>query len=143
MNCPLDHTETERVTYENCVEVDRCPACRGMWLDHGELEQIQDARENDYRKELTELPDVLTDVHKMVFSAAKPLLACPKCQRQMERREYGYCSLILIDACPNGHGVWLQDGEIQALEQFFERSRADTAGIRRGFLASLKELFGR
>ena len=39
MLCPIDGTElvmTERAG----VDVDYCPACRGVWLDRGELDKI-------------------------------------------------------------------------------------------------------
>ena len=40
-------------------------------------------------------------------------------------RPYGFGSQILIDACPEDCGIWLDAGEIQALEKFFERSQAE------------------
>lgn len=38
-------------------------------------------------------------------------------------------------------GIWLDKGEIEALEVFFERSQIDTRDIREGFLRSLVTLF--
>jgi Zn-finger nucleic acid-binding protein len=75
---------------------------------------------------------------------AAQTIACPKCGDPMARREYGFCSQVLIDVCPRCHGVWLDHRELGALEVFFERARgeaeSDAADIERSFLASLREL---
>ena len=125
MDCPRDGTKLEAKIYEANIEVDACARCGGMFLDKGELEQIQAASEHDYAKALAEQPDSL----KEMFGAANQELAgpatCPRCGTEMDMRSYGYGSQILIDACPEGCGIWLDAGEIQALEKFFERSQAE------------------
>ena len=50
------------LTLVNCLEcdhqfdffpgVDRCPACNGVWLDHGELEEITKFQEVGFLKNL-------------------------------------------------------------------------------------------
>ena len=50
---------------------------------------------------------------------------------------------IEIDYCPKCRGVWLDRGELQALEVFAERFRAEERkDARRGFFARLRGLFG-
>lgn len=39
MKCPIDGT-TLVITDRSGVEIDYCPACRGVWLDRGELDKI-------------------------------------------------------------------------------------------------------
>lgn len=39
MKCPTCH-ETLLLSDKNGIEIDYCPACRGIWLDRGELEKI-------------------------------------------------------------------------------------------------------
>ncbi|NNU80683.1 hypothetical protein HMH01_09570 [Halovulum dunhuangense] len=39
MQCPVDGT-TLVMSDRNGVEIDYCPACRGVWLDRGELDKI-------------------------------------------------------------------------------------------------------
>lgn len=41
MNCPKCF-EPLRVAERQGVEIDYCPDCRGVWLDHGELDKIID-----------------------------------------------------------------------------------------------------
>lgn len=37
--CPECYTELKAVNRQG-VEIDFCPQCRGIWLDHGELEKL-------------------------------------------------------------------------------------------------------
>ena len=39
MNCPTDNT-TLQLAERHGIEIDYCPACRGVWLDRGELDKI-------------------------------------------------------------------------------------------------------
>lgn len=40
--CPVDGAEMDKEIVLKLV-LDRCPTCKGVWLDSGELEQIQDS----------------------------------------------------------------------------------------------------
>jgi len=50
MRCPVDGT-TLALTDRNGVEIDYCPQCRGLWLDHGELDRIIDRTGSGARHE--------------------------------------------------------------------------------------------
>lgn len=129
LTCPRDKSPLETKTYEAKIEVDACPACGGLWLDKGELEAIQEAKENDYSKALADLPDsVARSINKVAQIDAGPV-GCVKCGTEMDTREYAYCSQIVIDTCPEGCGIWLDAGELQALEKFFERSQAEAGDV--------------
>ncbi len=39
MQCPVCRIEL-KILERNCVEIDYCPQCRGIWLDRGELDKI-------------------------------------------------------------------------------------------------------
>lgn len=39
MLCPVCHTGLS-MSDRNCVEIDYCQSCRGVWLDRGELDKI-------------------------------------------------------------------------------------------------------
>ena len=51
----------------------------------------------------------------------------------MDRREHGYCSQVMVDVCHDCQGIWLDNGEVQALEVFFERSHIDDKEITTAF----------
>jgi Zn-finger nucleic acid-binding protein len=65
--------------------------------------------------------------------AVRPDIGCPNCASSLQAEEYGYCSQILVDRCGKCGGIWLDSGELEALERFFERQ----TGVRKGFFASL------
>lgn len=45
MKCPVCKTTDLLMTERRAIEIDYCPACRGVWLDRGELDKLiaQDA----------------------------------------------------------------------------------------------------
>ncbi|MBS1714231.1 MAG: DUF4339 domain-containing protein [Armatimonadetes bacterium] len=45
--CPVDGTALRRVQRTG-IDIDTCPACRGVWLDHGELEKLIDREDDGY-----------------------------------------------------------------------------------------------
>ncbi len=137
MNCPIDSTPMIRRVYEESIEIDECPSCEGVWLDKGELEKLQDIQINDYKAELKLIPDYVGKSILLSRSKGRKAMNCPVCARELERREYGFSSQVMIDSCVNGHGVWLDKGELKDLEIFYERSRIETAKMRKGFFSGL------
>jgi Zn-finger nucleic acid-binding protein len=142
MKCPIDNTELKEIEYERSIKVDKCDACSGMWLHDWELKAIQANKGNYYADEIKKLPDVVNQSFLQAIDKSRPLINCPICTKdnnpvQMERREHGYCSQIMIDVCPNCNGIWLDKGEIKALEIFFERSHIDDEEIKSGFFQNL------
>lgn len=132
------------VRYEADIMVDVCPSCRGKWLDEGELERIEESQERDYQKELASMEaDVprRSEGHRR-FEGARP--KCPKCDAEMTESEYAHCSQILVDHCPKGCGVWLDEGELKSIELFFEKNRQRASSddealwVVRSFWASLR-----
>jgi Zn-finger nucleic acid-binding protein len=112
-----------------------------MWLDADELERIEELSVNDYQEEIRQLPNLVDQAYAMALARSKPEVKCPQCGAEMERREHAGCSQVLIDACPKCRGVWLDEGELQALEVFFERTQSETREVRVGFFGRLMRLF--
>ena len=125
MKCPRDATPLQPFMVEARVQVDRCSICRGLWLDKGELEEIQQTIERDHGK-LIDMPhDTVGASFEQVRQERQGPARCPRCDAEMETREYGYNSQVMIDACPDGCGVWLDNGELERLEAFYEKGRTD------------------
>ena len=40
MKCPVCKTTDLAMTERRSIEIDYCPACRGIWLDRGELDKL-------------------------------------------------------------------------------------------------------
>ncbi|GAB4185828.1 MAG: hypothetical protein Kow00108_23280 [Calditrichia bacterium] len=141
MQCPIDRSELVKRIYEANVEIDECPQCKGVWLDEGELEKIQEISDNDYSDELKKMPDYIGNAFDMAKDRREENRVCPKCNQSMDRREYGYCSQVMIDVCPSCRGIWLDNHELQKLEIFYEKSRVEANELKSGFLSSLLNMF--
>lgn len=121
--CPRDQSSLTPRIYEADIEIDECGRCHGVWLDKGELEEIQRTVERDHTALLEGPHDPTGGLPSSKIP--KPRIACPKCGTQMDARPYGMGSQIVIDVCPDNCGIWLDEGELQALEVLFERSQAE------------------
>jgi len=130
--CPRDGALLTHTRYAADVEVQVCPRCRGLWLDRESLRRLE-----GQPPDAPDAPDesVPADVEK-AFALARERKgrppACLRCARRMERREYAYCSQILIDTCPYCRGVWLDGGELDAIERFLVVSREHAQASARG-----------
>jgi Zn-finger nucleic acid-binding protein len=91
------------------VEIDYCTACRGIWLDSGELELLlEDAAEAEHV--LRSFRQAQTDEKKR---------KCPICLVKMDKVHVGQTDdqMELIDRCPKNHGLWFDKGELQRVLQ--------------------------
>ena len=112
MLCPTCKVEMDPLKYEK-VTVDRCSQCEGVWLDYGELRLIATIQDKQFTEEELEAA-MRADSRKTEES---PVL-CPRCDTRMEKRE---SHDTIIDMCPQGHGVWLDKGELERIQIVRER----------------------
>jgi uncharacterized protein len=132
MKCPKDGKELTQKIYEADVEIDHCEYCNGIWLDKGELEKIQETFENDYSEFLNKEKNYASSAMEMASQKQEKDLECPSCGELLFKKEYGFSSQIIIDICTGCRGIWLDDGELQQLEIFFERTFKKSAETKRG-----------
>lgn len=123
MDCPIDSVALVPRRLESDVNVELCPVCSGVWLEQGELEALQAAHAHDH---LGDEPESVRASFEMARRELEPPGPCPVCAEAMVRHEYGFASQILVDTCPRGHGLWLDAGELESLERFFARQRANS-----------------
>ncbi len=143
MNCPRDKSPLNKKIYEDAIEVDECSTCGGMFLHKGELEKIQETIDNDYVGQYSRFEDHIGQAYAAARQKALGDIKCPSCDSEMSSREYGYCSQIFIDGCPHCGGVWLDKGELEALEVFFEKAGLETGRMRLSFFQTARDLFRR
>ena len=98
LKCPKCSSDLSVEKFKG-VEVDRCPGCKGLWLDYHELDQLEDKEMDD---------DDLKG--SMMFRSHVGDLHCPTCESGMQMFRYRAFNLEL-DFCPNEHGFWLDGGE--------------------------------
>ncbi|MBN2370523.1 MAG: zf-TFIIB domain-containing protein [Vicinamibacteria bacterium] len=103
----LETLDREGVRYS--VWIDECPACQGIWFDEGELSHFDN---------VTEL--VILEIRRIPrHDAQSKALKCPQCPDGpvMEKVESHEDRRVVMDLCPVCKGVWLDGGELQAIQQ--------------------------
>ncbi len=88
------------------IETDYCTECGGIWFDKGELELIADNEKAV--KELLSYFSKDADIKEKSIS-------CPICKKKMDKVYVDKNKKIIIDECPEGHGLWFDKGEILEL----------------------------
>ena len=112
MKCPRDSAELLQTSFKS-IEVDRCKICAGIWLDPGELDQLEDTVFDE------------DDIKGMVmYRFYQGSLGCPVCLDKMQIFHYRAYNLEL-DYCQNGHGVWLDGGEEKRVLQIMKQRTKD------------------
>ena len=100
MNCPA--CNNAMIVLElDMVEIDHCVKCGGIWLDHGELEQLFD----DQRQ-----ADMVIDSFRKKETTGEKLRLCPICLKKMEKAAAS--DKIIIDRCSGHHGLWFDKNEL-------------------------------
>ena len=122
MTCPRCQSALQVATYEN-VDVDRCAQCQGVWLDQGEIRQIVTTQDEEFTPELVQetLKKALTGVPQAEQDSVE---LCPKCSTPMNPQNYNYSSGIIVDVCPEGHGLWLDRYELEKVQAHEEHWQA-------------------
>lgn len=107
------------------VFLDRCPDKHGLWLDPGELENIQIAMEGpppDVSRDLGATPEAGGGADRRMTVPPKQR-RCPACDASLEEAELGD---IPLDWCGQCGGVWCDGNELTTL--FFTWQEASGGG---------------
>ena len=116
MQCPKCHADMEHVTFDE-TEVDRCTQCKGLWFQPGELEHL---------RQETWMADYIIDEGSAKVGRKHNLLGevhCPECGKEMNQVFDHDQSHIMYEVCPEGHGTYLDAGELTDLihKTFWDR----------------------
>ena len=106
MYCPKCKTEQLAPTNVHGTEVDRCPNCRGVWFDERELQRLLDLSPADLR------PIRGGRLHDDVN---RQKAKCPRDGSNLTRVCSAIKPQIIVDSCPNCHGIWFDGGELDQL----------------------------
>ncbi len=127
MLCPVCKVDMFVLEFEH-VEIDFCYACKGVWLDSGELEMIGE-RAGALQQDL---------LGALETKAGTPPRAgkrrCPVCRRKLVEVETDSQPPIVVDRCPRQHGLWFDRGELPAV---VESAGGGADNVLAQFLADL------
>ena len=105
-SCPRCRVAMRVRELKDGVRVDVCPQCKGMWLDHGELKALVEARMSERSG-----PEVLANGERTEFN-------CPDCEQPLFTRRFERRSDILIEQCSQCAGIFLDVGELKEVDDF-------------------------
>lgn len=126
MNCPACK-EAMIIVEHGGVELDCCPACRGLWLDASELGLLL----GDAAKAHAFLAP-----GDRARARGEKARRCPICRRRMQKDVTGGALPVVLDACRFGHGLWFDEGEL------FTVLRQNGAAADNPVFEWLRDLFG-
>jgi Zn-finger nucleic acid-binding protein len=106
MKCPKCGTETLKQFSVREVVVERCSSCSGTWFDARELSQLL-AEDAGYVAALRR------GSGKEQVAGRKGL--CPRDGAELLRVYSSIDRSVIIDACADCHGIWLDGGEFAKL----------------------------
>ena len=115
MDCPKCHEPMFVIEYES-VEIDVCDECGGVWLDSGELELVLGQTEPPPRPDKVAKP-----------ARGEKLLDCPVCVAKLVKAPYG-TSPVIVDRCPYADGVFLDKGELEAIQAHYHAAEKPDGG---------------
>ena len=118
MLCPRCHTDLIVVEYHD-IELDYCPACEGLWFDHGEMELVASEMGSPIDGAL----------HRRPADTNEEKLKCPECQKTMDKRLLGTSDPVVTDVCRLCGGLWLDHGELEQVVRQY-RDTADGPVIK-------------
>ncbi|MEZ4386451.1 MAG: zf-TFIIB domain-containing protein [Candidatus Krumholzibacteriia bacterium] len=87
-----------------------------MWFDASELALLFENHDDLTDDAIARLPDAATDEKRR---------RCPHCRRHLRKVNIGDAEGVLIDACPDGHGVFFDRGEVADLARHIAAASDD------------------
>lgn len=91
------------------VPAHRCETCDGLWMQQTDLHRLEQAVDVTWI-ELHHVPPPELQAE---------LLTCPVCRpaRHLAKLQSDRDSMVLLDVCDRCHGVWLDGGELRAIQE--------------------------
>ena len=101
------------------TEFEGCPKCKGLWLDQDELRKLKNKVEHG---RLRWLNDEIENIEKAIVVPTSR--SCAKCSEVKILSVIFGKSSIVIDWCPQCHGIWLDREEFASIIEYLNEKAA-------------------
>jgi len=135
MICPVCNKDMIVVEYNN-IELDYCNDCHGVWFDSTELELLLQSMSLDSQNLL--LDNILKSPEAMTQEKKRK---CPICGHKMKKTTIGEHPGVLVDICPQGHGLWFDGGEVAQLLKHLTGKQTAGQDAQQQIISFLGEVF--
>lgn len=115
MKCPKCRVDLLPVVRHK-LAVNYCQSCKGIWLEHDELQELED--------EVFDFGDRWKGT--LVLDSTETTHECPECSALLHRFKYRFYD-IEMEFCPREHGYWLDDDEDTRVLELMKREETDLA----------------
>jgi Zn-finger nucleic acid-binding protein len=113
VNCPRDAAVLEVKSF-GPTSVPACPVCGGMFLAHGQLNQIAGPTRGDLEFSTVDLDSFQ---HEDEYGP----IACPNDGTAMSKVDFNIESTIILDYCKTCLGFWMDRKELERIAQEVKR----------------------
>jgi Zn-finger nucleic acid-binding protein len=114
IECPRCNLKMKQILiskHEHEIMVDRCDQCDGYWFDRTELEKVLDEESKVLALPFNDSPE--DDAN----------FRCPRCEGIMETKKLYD---IKVDLCLICGGIWLDKGELEAVQRTYRFEQNQT-----------------
>ena len=124
--CPACRTIFQHVAVGQVTMLE-CERCDGLWLDADVFERLCADKES----QAAVLHRVAQGQAVNAVNASAPIRyrPCPRCDKMMNRVNFGKLSGAVVDVC-KGHGTFLDAGELQQIVTFIQDGGLERARAR-------------
>ncbi len=115
--CPACKTLADLIRYER-VPVHHCGTCGGYWITQAKLNLIL------ARREVVMPPAVQEKMVELAErSNTRQRVSCMSCGCEMRKASFKHWHEIQLDVCPRCEGIWLDCGELEKCQIYWERMK--------------------
>jgi Zn-finger nucleic acid-binding protein len=132
MNCPRDNTALEMKSFGE-VSAATCPTCRGMYLQHGELNRLAEPTVGDVEYSSV---DGDTLQHPDEYGPIR----CPHDGATMSKVDFNVDTTIILDYCTTCEGFWVDEKELDAIRAEVKRLNEADAEVPDSWLVRLSRI---
>ena len=119
MHCPNGCGRLQATQYAGAL-VDVCLNCIGVWVTETELRQVAAQPTQSWPQPAIDA--VVARIGKPGIGSHQHVsgVQCPSCSDELCAQNYNELSGIVIQACPRGHGAWLEGGQMGQIQIYTE-----------------------
>ncbi len=116
-DCSICKIELENLNIgsKEKVLIQHCSKCDGIFIKENIMKQLIDKQTVDRKKfDYLMIRFIKKNPRHAIETNAK-YKNCPVCKKMMQRYNYGAISGVILDRCVQGHGIWLDAGELKQI----------------------------
>ena len=114
IHCPVCKTSDLSPLNVGRDTLGECSQCHGLWFNREDLGEVEDLPESQLMKVFQDQLDASAPAKNETNTKDRQ---CPLCEKTMLSYQYDLSSGIWIQACQDGDGVWLDQGEVLKIHQ--------------------------